>query len=162
MHESKKQISAALSPLLKEHGYKKRALTWHRLCPDAVLTFHVEKNRWGADQYSCHMGIYIRQMGIETSPPHFRCQIRTQLDRIVTDVETIDEALNFEGISLEQSVRISRIVEAVNTHALPWLEQHSTLTALVNLTRCDYDKLLPRILIYRAAYDHLRQIAEIH
>ena len=46
-----------MSPLLKQHGYRKRALTWHKPCSDTILVFHAEKNRWGAAGYGVMIGV---------------------------------------------------------------------------------------------------------
>lgn len=47
MHESKRLIEVALSPIMKVNGYRKRQLTWRKRQVDAILVFHGEKNRWG-------------------------------------------------------------------------------------------------------------------
>jgi len=85
VHESKKQLGAALSPLFKQNGYRKRALTWHKPCSDAILVFHAEKNRWGANDYTFHLGIYLSTLGPEVTPPHYRCQVQVRLNRLVPD-----------------------------------------------------------------------------
>ena len=158
MHESKKQLGAALSPLLKQHGYRKRALTWHKPYSDTILVFHAEKNRWGADAYTFHLGIYITALGSEATPPHYRCPVQVRLNRLVPDNSELERASNFEDTSLDLADRLPRIVELVASYALPWLAQHSTLPALSALAQCDYDILLPRIQVFRAAYDHLREL----
>ena len=157
MHESKKQLGAALSPLLKQHGYRKRGLTWHKPGSDTVLVFHAEKSRWGADDYTFHLGIYITELGFEATPPHYRCHVQVRLNCLVPDRSELERASNFEDTSLDLADRLPRIIELVASYALPWLEQHSTIPTLSALAQCDYDILLPRILVFRAAYDHLRQ-----
>ena len=158
MHESKKQLGLALAPLLKRHGYRKRALTWHKRCLDTVLVFHAEKNRWGAEDYTFHLGVYSRTLGSEATPSFYRCPVQVRLDRLVPDTGELDRASNFEDASLDVVDRLSLITELVASYALPWLEQHSTLASLSALAQRDYDILLPRVQIFRAAYDYLRQI----
>jgi hypothetical protein len=156
MHESKKQLGAALSPLLKQHGYLKRSLTWHKACLDTILVFHAEKNRWGANEYSFHLGVYIRRLGVEKTPPHYRCPVQVPLDKLVSNQDELRVVSNFEDNDLPNSQRLSAIVELVDLYALPWLERHSTLGGLTELVQCDYSILLPNVLVFRAAYDHLR------
>ena len=158
VHESKKQLGAALSPLLKQHSYRKRALTWQKLCLDTILVFHAEKNRWGADDYTFHLGVYIRELGPEVTPPHYRCPVQVRLNRLVPDTGELEQVSNFEDTSLDMADRLPRIAGLVASYALPWLEKHSTLPALSALARCDYDILLPRVQVFRAAYDHLQQL----
>jgi hypothetical protein len=122
------------------------------------LVFHAEKNRWGADDYTFHLGIYIRELGPEATPPHYRCPVQVRLDRLVPDDSELERASNFEDTSFDIADRLPRIVELVASYALPWLEQHSTLLALSALAQCDYDILLPRVQVFRAAYDRLRQL----
>ncbi|HEY2586053.1 MAG TPA: DUF4304 domain-containing protein [Tepidisphaeraceae bacterium] len=156
MHDSKKQLSTALSPLLREHGFRRRALTWHKTCTDTILVFHVEKNRWGANRYTFHLGVYIRALGSELTPPHYRCPVQIDLDSLVPDPERLQQASNFEDPSANTADRLSTIVELVASYALPWLEQHSTLRALNALAQGDYDALLPRVRVFRSAHDYLR------
>lgn len=156
MHESKKQVGLAVASLFKQHDYRKRALSWHKQCSDTVLLFHIEKNRWGADVYSFHLGIYLSALGDETTPPHYRCPVQTTLDRLVPDVSQVDRVSNFEDSSVSLSTRLRDIRELVATHALPWLERYSSLSALSELAQSDYEILLPRVLMFRAAYDFLR------
>jgi hypothetical protein len=156
MHESRKQLSAALAPLLKSHGYKKRDLSWHKLCSDTVLVFHAEKNRWGFDSYSFHLGIYLLALGSETSPPHYRCHVQINLDRLVPDQLEFEHVCDFKNTSVTVADKLDRIVQFVSAYALPWLDQHSTIAALRRLAECDYATLLPRVQIFRVTYDYLR------
>jgi hypothetical protein len=156
MHESKKQVGVALAPLLKQNGYLKRALSWHKHCSDTILVFHAEKNRWGADDYSFHLGIYLPALGDENTPPHYRCPVQTTLDRLVPNDSEIHRISNFADSSLDFPTRLRAISELVESYALPWLEEYSSLSALSQLALSDYERLLPRILMFRVAYDFLR------
>ena len=158
MHESKKQLGQALSPLLKQHGFKKSAMTWHKRSGEVISVFHVEKNRWGADHYSFHLGAYLRALGSEESPPRHRCPVQTTLDRLVPDRDVLERAADFEDASLGLSDHLAQIVVAVSAYALPWLERYSDVRALTVLMRADYTSLLPRVQVFREAYDYLRRL----
>ena len=158
MHESKRQLGAALAPLLKQWGYSKRALTWHKPCLDTILVFHAGKSRWGTDDYSFHLGVYLRALGPEGAPPHHRCQVQVGFERLVPVAEQLQQASNFADPSLDPAERLSRCVQLVACEALPWLERHSALQILSELAQCEYQALLPRVLVFRPAYDYLRQL----
>ena len=158
MHDSKKQIGHALSPLLKQHGFRKSALTWHKRSAEVISVFHVEKNRWGADCYSFHLGAYLRALGSEESPPRYRCPVQTSLDRLVRDPDLLERAADFEDASFGPSDRLSQIVAVVSAYALPWLERYSHVHELTVLMRTDYGSLLPRVQVFREAYDYLRSL----
>jgi purine nucleoside permease len=82
--------------------------------------------------------------------------VQVDLDTLVPDPKSLLRALNFEDSSVSIADRTSRITESVTSYALPWLENHSTLQALTALAQEDYDTLLPRVRVFRSAYDYLR------
>jgi hypothetical protein len=95
MHPSKLQLGAALKPLLKAHGFRKRAMTWHRGGPDTVQVFHFEKDRWGFDDYTFELAIYLKACGDEVTPPYYRCPIQASLDSLVNDRKEFLRISNF-------------------------------------------------------------------
>jgi hypothetical protein len=158
MHESMMHLSRGLAPVFKERHWRKRALTWHKAEPETVLAFHAEKNRWGANRYSFHCGVYIRALGNESTPPFFRCPVQVTLDRIVPDAAHLERISDFDDESLSLTERIDAITAAVKAHALPWLEAHATLRGLRALVEIDYDELLPQVQVWRTTYDYLREM----
>jgi hypothetical protein len=158
MHPSKRQLGEALKPLLREHGYRKRAMTWHRANESTIQVFHVEKSRWGFDDYELHFAIYIRALGPEMTPPHYRCPIQVILHHLVPDRMTVLDLCDFEKGSLDPATRITEIVRLVADYGLPWLDAHSSMPALKELVNCEYHKLVPRSMVKLAAYDYLRAL----
>lgn len=120
-----------------------------------MLVFHAEKNRWGANEYSFHCGVYLRALGAESTPPCHRCPVQVTLDRLAPDAMYIDRISNVEDPSLSTASRIEAIVGAVQAYALPWLQGHATLRGSMELANVDYDELLSRVVVWRAAYDCL-------
>lgn len=159
MHESKGLISAALIALMKTNGYRKRKLTWHKQTTDTILVFHVEKNRWGANRYDIELGIYLRSLGEELTPPINRCQIQPIFEKLVPDMYEYRQACDFDYPSFTTEDRLERVKKYVSDVALPWLDNHSTLPALQQLVQNDYQSLFSQILIIRATYDYLRGTA---
>jgi len=159
MHPSKRQLGEALKPLLRVHGYRKRAMTWHRSNDDTIQLFHVEKDRWGFDDYSFHFAIYIRSRGHELTPPYYRCPIQVMLDQLVPDREKLWSLSNFEKGSWDLDTRLSEIVRLVGDFGLPWLDAHSSITALKDLVRSEHHILLQKMTVFRAEYDYLLRLA---
>ena len=162
MHESKTQIRVVLSTLMKTSGYRKRSgLTWHKQTPDTILVVHVEKNRWGADRYDIDLGIYVRVLGEELTPPTNHCQILASLERLVPDLYEFRQVCDFEYPSFTTEERLVRLKEFVAEVALPWLEHHSTLSALRKLAQSEYQQLLSQMLIIRVTYDYLHRTSDL-
>ncbi|MFN8405358.1 MAG: DUF4304 domain-containing protein [Anaerolineales bacterium] len=158
MHESKHQIEVALVPVMKSNGYKKRKLTWHKQSPETILVFYCEKNRWGANRYSFLLGVYFYSLGGELTPPHYRCDVQVDLYTLVSNQEKFRQVVDFDSSFFTADERLTSIIEFVTNYALPWLDKHSTLDTLSNLTIEDYNSLLPRIQMARRTYDYLRGI----
>jgi hypothetical protein len=160
MHESQTAIAEALAPTFRRLGWTKKALTWRKVEPDTVLVFHVEKNRWGANRYSLHCGVYIRALGPELTPLFHRCPVQATVDRIAPDRGHVELITDFEDPRTSPSERMAAIVDVVEACAIPWLQQHSTIRGLKMLVAQDYDRLLPRVPVWRAVYDYLRSVNE--
>jgi hypothetical protein len=146
---------------MKAHGYRKRALSWHRLNRETIQVFHAEKDRWGFDDYSFHLAIYIRACGRELTPPHYRCPIQTYLDKLVPNAKRLRKLSNFEDPSLDLERRLASIASLVGKYGLPWLDDFSSIQALRRLAKSDYDTLLPKVLIFRDTYDYLHGLPDV-
>lgn len=156
MHPSKRQLGSALAPLLKEHSFRKRAMTWHRPLPGMIHVFHVEKDRWGGDSYQFHLAIYLTACGSDLTPPYYRCPIQVRLDTLVQDRKKFLRLSNFEDSSVSLSQRLDLLVAAVREFGIPWLDAHSTMPALQRLVDRDYEKLLAEVLVLGSAFNYLR------
>lgn len=111
---------ARLAPGLKAQGFKKKARTWTRERGDVFQILNLQKSAYGEQLY-VNVAVYLKALGSEPHPPEHRCHIRARLERIAP------ERL-FEDIrSLDASVPPPPgFLEAVYTHAIPWLELVST------------------------------------
>ncbi len=159
MHSSKAQIATALTPIMKAQGYAKQGLTWRRQTIDTILVFHVEKSRWGANDYTINLGIYLRSLGDERAPRVNRCQVQASLEKLMPNASECRQVCDFEYPSFTTEERLERLSGYVAKIALPWLESHATINSLRQLAQIDYNKLLPLIQILRVTYDYLRGTA---
>ena len=80
------------------------------------------------------------------------------LHNLVTDRISVLDLCNFEKGSLDPEVRIAEIVRLVADYGLPWLDAHSSIAALRGLVNCEYHKLVPKVIVFRAGYDYLRSL----
>ena len=113
-------VEVPVAALLKPLGFRKRRSTWHLLQPETVLVVNVQKSEFGPTCY-LNLGVYLRALGPETTPPEYRCHIRTRLDRLPDDPSTLLAALDLEsGLSPEH--RMSALREHVLDSAIPWLQ----------------------------------------
>jgi hypothetical protein len=75
-------IERAVASMAKPRGYRKSARTWHKACPESVLVLNLQKSQWGEPQLYINLGVYLRDLGPEVTPPEHRCHIRARLERV--------------------------------------------------------------------------------
>ena len=113
-------VAAVLRPL----GYRKQRSTWRRTGEEAILVFNIQKSQWGP-QYYLNVGVYLRALGKEETPPEYRCHLRTRVCQLLDDSGPLDLALDFES-SLSSDQRSRTISEVLRSHALPWLDSRDS------------------------------------
>jgi hypothetical protein len=106
--------------MAKPRGYRKSARTWHKACPESILVLNLQKSQWGDPQLYINLGVYMRDLGPEVTPPEYRCHIRARLERVcppeyfspVRSASSVDEPS-------------AALLEAIERFGLPWLESLS-------------------------------------
>jgi len=117
-------VEHAVAKLLKPLGFKKTRATWRRPSAETVLVVNVQKFEFGPRLF-VNLGVYLRRLGAETTPPEYRCHIRARLDRVVEDASSLVDALDLESkLSDEQRQRC--VVDAIVLFGLHWLEARET------------------------------------
>lgn len=117
-------VEAPVAALLKPLGFRKRRSTWHLLRPETVLVVNVQKSEFGPTCY-VNLGVYLRALGPEKTPPEYRCHIRTRLDRLPDAPSTLLASLDLES-PLTPDQRAAALRHHVLTSAIPWLEERAT------------------------------------
>jgi hypothetical protein len=102
-------FAEALAPLLKDLGFKKQRFNWRKDLDESIAVLNVQISSWGDRSYYVNVGIYLKALGEEVSPPHNRCHVQGRLS-----VET---------------------PEAVAAAAQAWFAARSNLQALAALHR---------------------------
>jgi hypothetical protein len=89
-----------------------------------VSVLNVQKSDVGPQLY-VNLGIYLRRLGTETDPPHYRCHLSTRLNQLLEDASSLVVALDLES-ALSETERQRRAVDAIVQRGLPWLEARET------------------------------------
>jgi len=113
-------VEIAIAPELKLRGFKKKARTWWRTTDDSIQVINLQKSAYGEALYT-NLGIYVRSLGSELSPPEYRCHIRARLEKVTPD-------------SLHLPIRCAtaigqpseELLEALLSYGVGWLEALAT------------------------------------
>jgi hypothetical protein len=113
-------LEQSITPHLKAMSFKKKARSWWRATEDSIQVVNIQKSSFGPQVY-INLGIYIRSLGPELTPPEYRCHIRTRLERVVPEelTQAVTSATS-EGPPSEDLMR------SILTHGTAWLEALST------------------------------------
>jgi hypothetical protein len=74
-----KSFIQAISPLLKEHGFKKSNATWRREQSERIAVLNVQNSSWGGDDYYVNLGVYFSAIGILANPTENKCHVQVRL-----------------------------------------------------------------------------------
>jgi len=72
---------AAITPILKVRGFKKRRLNWRKDQGAAIAVFNVQISAWGDRSYYLNMGVYLKALGAEPAPAEYRCHVRERMEK---------------------------------------------------------------------------------
>jgi Domain of unknown function (DUF4304) len=113
-------LERAVAPLLKSHGFRKKARTWWLDRDEVILLLNLQSSSFGDSVY-VNLGVYHKSFGTETSPPEYRCHIRARL-------ATISPAKYHAAIAgaTKTYEPPALLMESLETVALPWLESLAT------------------------------------
>jgi hypothetical protein len=139
-------VSLGLKPL----GFKKTRATWRRSSAETILVLNVQKSEFGPALY-LNLGVFLRRLGAETTPPEYRCHLRTRLDRLCEDAGALEEALDLES-AVSDAERQRCVVSAIVQRGLPWLEARETEVKARSALMAEK---VPTGLVMAAARKHL-------
>ena len=80
----KKQIENLIKPHLKQIGFRKKGATWYREKLNFIQVVNVQGSQW-SKIFFINLGIYLKDLGGEETPPEYKCHIRKRLDSLVLD-----------------------------------------------------------------------------
>lgn len=91
---SREELVLQLKPLFKAEGFKKSKSNWYKLTNDLIFVFNVQASLY-SEEYYINVGIYIKALGNESTPPEFRCHIRSRINDIKPFEEIFKEAMEW-------------------------------------------------------------------
>ena len=95
-----------VTPLLKEHGFRKTRATWRKDLGESIAVFNIQKSQWDSDDFYINSGLYYHAIGDEKSPTEYRCHIRNRIE-IVDPGLAVDNAMKwFNAAALFKEAKI--------------------------------------------------------
>ncbi|MCZ8255583.1 MAG: DUF4304 domain-containing protein [Bacteroidia bacterium] len=113
-------LEIAIASPLKVLGFRKKACTWWRATEDTVCVLNLQKSPFGERLY-VNLGVYLRALGQEVTPPENRCHVRVRLERIASE-----QSWNEIAAATSSAVPSAGLVEAILNDGISWLNQVST------------------------------------
>ncbi|TAG82945.1 MAG: DUF4304 domain-containing protein, partial [Burkholderiales bacterium] len=68
-------LESSISPTLKTQGFRKKARTWWRDREETIQVLNIQKNPWGSGGLYINLGVYIRELGQDSSPAAHKCHV---------------------------------------------------------------------------------------
>ena len=127
-------LSAQIAQPLKELGFTKKSDTWWRQSEDAVQVLNIQKSQFGERIY-VNLGVYLKALGPETTPPERRCHVQVRLEQIA-DPELWNEIASAAADTEPTPALIAAVVE----DGSGWLNRLSTLAGVREFIESDASK----------------------
>ncbi len=122
-------LESSISPPLKALGFRKQSRTWWKTGENTIQVVNIQKGPSGERLY-VNLGVYVRQLGQETTPAQHHCHIQARLEQVAAE-------RYWNGIvSAESETTPSReLIAAVLTDGIAWLDQVSTIDGIRSYIR---------------------------
>lgn len=111
----KESMINALKPFLKKHKFNKTRTTWHRVEENSISVFNIQGSQWG-DDYYINLGVYLRALGAELTPPVNLCHMQR---RLIYENKHVDEIVDEAMSWFEIHGNISTLKELYKENKLP-------------------------------------------
>jgi hypothetical protein len=127
-------LSAQIAQPLKTLGFTKKSNSWWRQSQDAVQVLNIQKSQFG-ERIHINLGIYLKALGTETTPPERRCHVQVRLEDVA------DQGLwNEIASATADSEPTPSLVAAVVQEGCAWLSRLSTLAGVRDYIESDASK----------------------
>lgn len=121
-----KDLERIITDCVRPKRFRKKQQNWYFDTDDCVEMINLQKDDFGGRFY-INLGIMVKYLDQTPEPKEYKCHVRIRLDRLVDDRERLMKALNLEDISITSDERFAAISEAINNHALPFLNSMGTV-----------------------------------
>lgn len=86
-------IVKRISPKLKEKGYKKNRLTWHKVKNNLTVVFSIQKSQFSSEVWFYSFGVSLHEIADHNSQSINGCQIKYRVNHMVDGVHLLPENL---------------------------------------------------------------------
>ena len=90
--ELDKLIETIREPL-KNNGYKKKNITWYKVCDTLSIVFSIQKSQFGADLWYYNFGIGINELEVKPITTITKCHIIDRIDKAIKGKEITPDVL---------------------------------------------------------------------
>ena len=125
---NKKELEKCLDEVIRPFGFVKRRSTWHRKTLETVLVLDLQKFDY-AGRYFVNLGVSVRGLSDDEYPPEEKCHLRTRLDRIYAERESVLRAFDLENTEFSSEEREPQIKQFIIL-GMNWLDTLSSVQAI--------------------------------
>jgi len=119
-------VAAALTPVMKAAGFRKRGMHWWIESKETFGFLNVQMSQFGPSFY-LNLGVFLK--GLKEDPPlnAHKCQVRYRVENLMPDRAAAHALFDFDRGGFEDDERLELVAAAVRDYALPFLHQCATL-----------------------------------
>lgn len=122
-----------IAPILKNAGYKRKGATWRQETNETVAVVNLQMSPYGGILFYINLGVYVKALGSIPEPLERHCQFRTRVEALMKDRQRALAVFDLSNQSITQAERDEELKLAVQTLALPFLQNCATVTGLHDL-----------------------------
>ncbi len=126
MNPNIQRLAQAVSPLLKQAGFKKKGQSWRFSTPETIAVLNLQKSQWGPGYY-VNLGVLIRALDTHPQPDVFSCPLQTRLVNLLPKLHAARELFDFSNSKYDTDEGYTEMAEVVRSYALPFLKQCDSL-----------------------------------
>jgi hypothetical protein len=109
-------LELAIVTPLRSAGFTKKARSWRRNVDKTIQVINLQKSSFG-DRLYVNLGVYVRALGPETSPPHNRCHVQVRLERVADPARQLAVSSAESGTTPAMA-----LIDAVVVDGVAWLD----------------------------------------
>lgn len=112
-------LESALAPRLRALAFRKRGRTWWRDESDVVQVLNLQSV--AGQQLFVNVGVYVKRLGEQGSPPVNQCHISARLERVIPSAHELIRSADPHGTV------DPLLVELIASEGVAWLSSVATL-----------------------------------
>jgi hypothetical protein len=133
-------VDRGLAPSLKQAGFRRNGMSFHRQNGEALQVVNVQSNRWNSGtsgSFTMNVAVHFENvaklmpgyMPMPAVPKEYCCIVRVRVGELMPARKdhwwNVADDTNPEALAAE-------LVTVWTAYVLPWLDTHSTVSALTN------------------------------